>query len=204
MSGSSASLRGATISAARKYAGAMCSERNYGAKRMSRRLARWGTWHMFSFLKIEWSRPQAFAWLLAAFVFAELSWRILSGVFVLSIDNLVARELSPLQWANGPLIYDDKLGWRLKPRFQAPGQGRPDGKLSAGALGLRGGPYAGSRVPTRAILAVGESQTLGINVDDSETWPARLSELLQETVLNGSAWSWGLDQIVLRTEELVP
>jgi hypothetical protein len=159
---------------------------------------------MFSFLNIQCSWPQALAWLLAAFVFAELSWRLLSGVFVLSIDNLVARELSPLQWANGPLIFDDKLGWRLKPRFQVPGQGHPDGKLSIGAFGLRGGPYEGPRIPRQVTLAVGESLTLGINVDDSETWPARLGGLLQETVLNGSAWSWGLDQIVLRAEELVP
>jgi len=162
------------------------------------------TRRMSRFLNTQWNRPRALAWLLAVLLFAELSSRLLSGVFVLSIDNLVARELSPLQWANGPLIYDDKLGWRLKPRFQAPGQGRPDGKLSVGALGLRGGAYQESRVPRQAVLAIGESLTLGINVDDSETWPARLGGLLKEPVLNGSAWSWGLDQIVLRAEELVP
>lgn len=159
---------------------------------------------MFRFFDIQWSKPRVLGWLLVALLLMELGARLLSGVFVLSIDNLVARELSPLQWANGPLIYDDKLGWRLKPRFQAPGQGRPDGKISIGAFGLRGGSYEASRVPREAILAVGESLTLGIDVDDSETWPARLGGLLQEAVLNGSAWNWGLDQIVLRAEELVP
>jgi len=54
--------------------------------------------------------------LVGAFVLAELVARLVSDVFVFSIDNLIARELSPLRWANGPLIYDDKLGWRLKPR----------------------------------------------------------------------------------------
>jgi hypothetical protein len=51
---------------------------------------------------------------------------------------------------------------------------------------------------------VGETQTLGVNVDDSDTWPARLAFMLGESVLNGSAWNWGFDQIVLRAEELVP
>jgi hypothetical protein len=145
-----------------------------------------------------------FLWLVGAFVLAELVGRLVSNVFVLSIDNLVGRELSPLRWANGPLIYDDKLGWRLKPRGQHGGQGRPDGKLSIGALGLRGGPYEMRRIPREAILAVGETPTLGVNVDDSETWPAQLAALLQQPVLNGSTWSWGLDQIVLRAEELLP
>jgi hypothetical protein len=60
------------------------------------------------------------------------------------------------------------------------------------------------RIPTQAILAVGETATLGVNIDDGETWPAQLAALLQEPVLNGSTWSWGLDQIVLRAEELMP
>ena len=141
--------------------------------------------------------------LVGAFVLAELVARLVSDVFVFSIDNLIARELSPLRWANGPLIYDDKLGWRLKPRSQYGSQGRPDGKLSIGALGLRGGPYDMRRIPRQAILAVGETATLGFNIDDGETWPAQLAALLQEPVLNGATWNWGLDQIVLRAEELI-
>jgi hypothetical protein len=145
-----------------------------------------------------------FLWLVGTLVLAELVSRLVSGVFVLSFDNLVARELSPLRWAGGPLLYDDKLGWRLKPRGQYAGQGRPDGKLSIGALGLRGAPYDTRRVPRQAILAVGETVTLGVNIDDGETWPAQLAALLQEPVLNGATWSWGLDQIVLRAKELMP
>src|SRR5262245_35475368 len=139
-----------------------------------------------------------FLWLVGALVLAELIGRLVSDVFVLSIDNLVGRELSPLRWANGPLVYDDRLGWRLKPRSEYGGRGRPDGKLSIGALGLRGGTYEMRRIPQQAILAVGETATLGVNIDDGETWPAQLAVMLQQPVLNGSAWSWGLDQIVLR------
>jgi hypothetical protein len=145
-----------------------------------------------------------FAWVFSAVVLLELVARLVSGVFVLSIDNLVARELSPLRWANGPFIYDEKLGWRLKARTQYLGQGRPDGKLSIGALGLRGASYDTQRIPQQAILAVGETQTLGANVDDDDTWPAQLASMLGELVLNGSTWNWGFDQIVLRAEELVP
>jgi hypothetical protein len=145
-----------------------------------------------------------FSWLVGAFVLAELVSRLLSGVFVLSVDNLVARELSPLRWADGPFIYDEKLGWRLKPRTVYHGQGRPEGKLSIGALGLRGSPFDARRIPQQAILIVGETQTLGVSVDDSETWPAQLGAVLGEPTLNASNWSWGLDQIVLRADELVP
>jgi hypothetical protein len=71
---------------------------------------------------------------------AELTFRALDGIFIFSIDNLVDRVMSPLRWANGALIFDDKLGWRLKPRFKQGGQG-PDGsrKLTFGQVGLRAG-----------------------------------------------------------------
>jgi hypothetical protein len=148
---------------------------------------------------------RAFVWVFAAVVLLELVARIGSGVFLFSIDNLIVREISPLRWASGPFIFDDKLGWRLKPRQQYPGQGgRPDGKLSIGAFGLRGASVDSNRVPQQAILAVGEAHTLGINVDDAETWPAQLGSMRGDQVLNGSSWEWGFDQIVLRAEELVP
>jgi hypothetical protein len=141
---------------------------------------------------------------LGALLTIELASRLFAGVFIFSIDNLVARELSTLRWADGPYIFDERLGWRLKPRTVYPGQGRPDGKLTIGALGLRGAHVDARRIPEGALLVVGESQTLGVNVDDADTWPGRLGILLGRPVLNGATWSWGLDQIVLRVEELVP
>jgi hypothetical protein len=144
---------------------------------------------------------RALVWVFAAVVLLELVARIVSGVFVFSIDNLVARDLSPLRWASGPFIFDDKLGWRLKPRQLYPGA---SGKLSIGAFGLRGASVDSNRVPQHAVLAVGEAHTLGINLDDAETWPAQLGSMRGDPVLNGSSWEWGFDQIVLRAEELIP
>jgi hypothetical protein len=54
------------------------------------------------------------------------------------------------------------------------------------------------------VLAVGETPTLGNNIDDRDTWPAQLTGKLRQPVLNGATWSWGFDQMVRRAEELVP
>jgi hypothetical protein len=53
-------------------------------------------------------------------------------------------------------------------------------------------------------LAVGDSYTFGDHVSDHETWPAHLERLLQRPVLNGGVFGYGVDQIILRTEELLP
>lgn len=55
---------------------------------------------------------------------------------------------------------------------------------------------------TRPILAVGDSFTFGEEVNDNETWPAHLERLIGEPVINGGVFNYGLDQIVLRAEEL--
>lgn len=57
-----------------------------------------------------------------------------------------------------------------------------------------------AREPT--IIAVGDSFTFGDQVSDNETWPAHLNTLVKETVINGGVFGYGLDQTVLRAEEL--
>jgi hypothetical protein len=53
-------------------------------------------------------------------------------------------------------------------------------------------------------LAVGDSYTFGDEVSDEETWPAQLEKTTGLPVANGGVFGYGLDQIVLRAETLVP
>ena len=53
------------------------------------------------------------------------------------------------------------------------------------------------------ILAVGDSYTFGDQVSDHETWPAVLEELVGRPVINGGVFAYGIDQIFLRTTQLL-
>mgnify|MGYP003911508547 CR=1 FL=1 len=54
------------------------------------------------------------------------------------------------------------------------------------------------------IIALGDSMTEGFAVGNDETWPAQLERLTGRRVLNAGVRGYGLDQIVLRAERLVP
>ena len=56
----------------------------------------------------------------------------------------------------------------------------------------------------KPILVVGNSFAMGMEVADDETWPAHLEALLNRPVLNGGVQGYGVDQMVLRAERLVP
>lgn len=56
-------------------------------------------------------------------------------------------------------------------------------KLSTNALGLRG-PEIGVKGQRTRILAIGDSTTFGLGVNDAETWPAQLQRLLDEQAIS--------------------
>src|SRR5262249_16390227 len=41
-------------------------------------------------------------------------------------------------------------------------------------------------------------------VNDDESWPAQLERLVGEPVVNAAVGGWGVDQMVLRSEQLLP
>jgi hypothetical protein len=94
-------------------------------------------------------------------------------------------------------VYDPHLGWTANPNYTSPhfNVGR-DGFRLTGPLppGAGGGPV---------VLATGDSFTEGDEVDDTETWPAHLQAMLGRRVVNAGVSAFGLDQMVLRTEEAV-
>jgi hypothetical protein len=99
-----------------------------------------------------------------------------------------------------PAEYDPLLGYR--PSAGAHGTDNVwSTLLTIDADGLRenGAP----RPSGRPILALGDSFTFGDEVDDGDTWPARLERRLGRPVLNGGVFGYGIDQMVLRGEQLL-
>lgn len=91
--------------------------------------------------------------------------------------------------------YDPLLGWRLADNLT--------GGIATLDYGIRKNG-AETEIRKGGILAVGDSFTAGSEVADHESWPAHLERLLGEPVLNGATGGWGVDQIVLRIETLIP
>jgi hypothetical protein len=95
--------------------------------------------------------------------------------------------------------YDSEVGWI--PESQAPGD-------ELFPYGIRpNGPGRVWQVETARrplVLAVGDSFTWGDDVPPGDSMPARLEQECGWAVLNAGVGGYGLDQIVLRAEQLAP
>ena len=67
---------------------------------------------------------------------------------------------------------------------------------------LNGQPPPAAERPL--VIATGDSFAFGDEVDDRDTWPAVLERLSGTRVINAGVPGFGLDQAVLRAEQLVP
>jgi len=97
--------------------------------------------------------------------------------------------------------YDRELGYQPIAGFKGTLVAKP---ISFSADGMREHDVALPPPTGPLVLAVGDSLTEGYLVGNDETWPAHLQRLLKRPVLNGGVRAYGLDQIVLRAERLVP
>ncbi|WP_395714195.1 SGNH/GDSL hydrolase family protein [Reyranella sp.] len=113
--------------------------------------------------------------------------------------------------------YDPTLGWAPIPGSSGTMLGKP---LTFTAAGTReqnrdrppaAGPSAGSSTDPSIgastgplIIAFGDSMTEGFAVGNDETWPAHLERLTGRPVLNAGVRGYGLDQMVLRAERMIP
>lgn len=131
--------------------------------------------------------------LLALFAL-EFGYRIVAGEPVFTyVDWRRERVMDFAHRAN----VDPVLGWTLKAHHQSNG-------FNTLAHGIRRN-FNETTIRTGAILAVGDSFTEGWDdVQDHETWPAHLERLTGIPVVNGAVGAYGTDQIVLRTEQLLP
>jgi hypothetical protein len=113
---------------------------------------------------------------------------------VFRFDSLIAKSSDPGH--SGRFAYDPTLGWVPKP-----GRFAIDWTANVDASGLRSnggqGPLGG-----RTVLAVGDSFTFGDEAEDHQTWPANLERILKLRVLNAGVGAYGIDQAVLRAEQL--
>lgn len=125
----------------------------------------------------------------------EIGYRIAAGHPVFEFpnwrfDRTVVHEKSEIP------IPDPVLGWVSRPGHVSEG-------YNTLAHGIRRN-HGETAVRTGAILAVGDSFTEGLEVDDDESWPAHLEKLIGKPVVNGGVMAYATDQIVLRAEQLLP
>lgn len=97
--------------------------------------------------------------------------------------------------------YDATLGWAPIAGSSGTMLGKP---LSFTGAGTRAQNREAPAATGPLILAFGDSMTEGYAVGDDETWPAALERSTDRRVLNAGVRGYGLDQMVLRAERLVP
>lgn len=135
--------------------------------------------------------------LLLLLLCAEVGVRLYRGR-LLSSEN-ARKERYALLSSAYPVAYDERLGW-------IPKQGAEGTKNIWGTrvtIGKNGCRSNGSTASASPILSVGDSFTFGDEVNDNETWPAHLQQILSRRVVNAGVFGYGLDQSVLRAETIL-
>lgn len=171
------------------------------------------------------SRGRSLLYSALTFALTLLVIEIGSHLFVPPTDVTIKREhdelirVLGLPDMVGLFERDPDLFWRLRPnldRMPIEGTVGPypvSFAVSTNDLGFRSGPIPARKGEFR-VLALGNSCTFGVGVDDHETWPARLEEILEARlggdvlVINGSvpgysAWQ-GRRFLEIRGLDLAP
>jgi hypothetical protein len=113
--------------------------------------------------------------------------------------NLVLKERAGADnvKAQRRFIYDPLLGYKQRSGISSP-------TINYDSEGFRRMPaLPADATDGPPVLATGDSYTQGDEVQDNETWPAYLQGLLGRRTINAGVAAYGLDQTVLRTEQLV-
>jgi hypothetical protein len=120
-------------------------------------------------------------------------WRLQNFVVDPSLSDSRRRSMQP-----HPL-----LGYVPRPGFRwVDGDGR---SMSFDDQGFRQHRARDPAPPNgEPVLVTGDSYAMGEEVSDDETVPAHLEQTLGRPVINAGVSGYGLDQIVLRSEALVP
>jgi lysophospholipase L1-like esterase len=131
---------------------------------------------------------------LACFV-VEVGYRIATGLPAFKFANWRTERVVENTLGERAVV-DPVLGWVLKPN-------NADDDHNTIDHGIRKN-YDEKTIRTGAILAVGDSFTEGWEVEDNDSWPAYLEKLIETPVVNGGVGGYGTDQIIMRTEQLLP
>ncbi|MGE0425093.1 MAG: hypothetical protein AB7O88_22735 [Reyranellaceae bacterium] len=141
--------------------------------------------------------------ILVGFVGAEIGVRLLgNGGTLWEFRNYVSDQE---QWTGRWHVMrpDPTLGYVPNPGYSGEDQ---QFQQSFGADGMRL-HNKGQKPPSDAlppVLVVGDSYAFGAQVGDDAAWPAFLETALGRRVLNAAVAGYGIDQVVLRAELLVP
>ena len=101
----------------------------------------------------------------------------------------------------GVLRYDSELGYEPVPGASGTVNGQP---ISYSADGFRTQNLAAPPAAGPPVLVLGDSYTEGWSVPGDESWPAHLERQTGRRTLNAGVRGYGIDQMVLRAERLVP
>jgi hypothetical protein len=132
---------------------------------------------------------------LLSLVAIEVALRLYAHAPVLTLRDWRGVNVATLQ--TGGAQYNQMLGWEQV--WNATGSG-----FNTLEYGIRKNSSRKEVLTRSAVLAVGDSYTDGSEVVDDETWPAQLEKLTQMRVLNAGVGGYGLDQIILNAERLLP
>jgi hypothetical protein len=142
--------------------------------------------------------------LLVGLCLAEIGMRLWAPPGVGFVLDATTSSFDPEMFEEDPVLLQ-----RLRPSTRSTFEsvaGRRS--LRVNALGLRGPELGKKGTEEIRILALGDSFTLGLQVDELDTWSARLSEHLssqvgtQVSVLNGGMVGYGTRQAAHRLGEL--
>ena len=143
--------------------------------------------------------------LVVALLGAEVAVRLIaSGGTLWEFRNYVS---DPGQWAGRWRIMrpDEQLGYVPRPGYSGTDHGG-HALLTFDEQGFRA--HRRDQPPpsqtTPPVLVAGDSYAMGVAVSDDESWPARLEATLDRRIVNAAVPGYGIDQIVLRAESLVP
>jgi len=134
----------------------------------------------------------------ACLTLLELAFRAVSGVPILSLADwskagLRIDQNAVVTWND----YDPVVGWISKSGLTGP-------SFNTIEHGIRVNRATDTSVRNGGILVVGDSLASGSEVNDDESWPAQLETLIGEPVVNAAVGGWAVDQMVLRSEQLLP
>jgi hypothetical protein len=125
---------------------------------------------------------------------------VLVGEFITRISDPGAEASTPAP-GEAQFTFDATLGWAPIPGSSGTMLGKPFSFTQERTREQnRDGPPATGPL----IIAFGDSMTEGYGVGNDETWPAHLERFTGRRVLNAGVRGYGLDQIVLRAERMVP
>jgi hypothetical protein len=115
--------------------------------------------------------------------------------------NYIEQAFAPDPEHVAQMQYDPLLGFEPKPNYKGTLVGKP---ISFDSHGFREHDLTGPTPSGPTILAIGDSFTEGYLVGNDETWPSNLQRLTGRPVINAGVRAYGLDQVVLRAERIVP